>query len=392
MRLHAWLLIGLVGILLPLKLDANKLFDKSARKQMTVWLNDDCQWLANSDAKKEVTAPGSIPVSPLVIEAAIARVLVVGYELTKDNPQFLQDSLRRCEILLSLQETLKTSKGNPGGAWLSSADNRGDLDLGLNGLIAGAFTRISADADNTLKSKILDVVEKYASVVMDGCAQDPLDKGRNGTSSWIVQDGEQKGAMGAGYVGDHVSMKPSTVATAANAAFFAQLFSTTHKSQYQSLARDAVKWLIAKQNAVGFFPTLLDGVDTGEASMDTQMAGTEAILAVDYLCADSSLKQQIHADIEPVARWLLRTQNEKGLWGNKQDQRGSTGAVTLLAWFYLAGTKDEAFPQSLDKAWQILTNPVHAQSFGVQISSYTTALMALTTAEMIKPGISFKKY
>ncbi len=391
MRLRTCLLIGLLGILLPLKIGANKIFDKSARKQMTVWLNDDCQWLVSSEAKREVTTPGSVPVDPMVTEATIARALAVGYELTKDNPQYSQESLRRCETLLGLQETVKTSKGNDGGCWLGPADHHDDLDLGVNGIIAGALTRVSADADSPLKSRILGVVEKYALLVLEGCAQDPLNKGRNGAAGWIIQDGEQKGAMGAGYLKDHVSRKPSTLATAANAAFFAQLFSITHKAQYQSLAREAVRWLLARQSAVGFFPTLLDGIDTGEASMDTMTAGTEAVLAVDYLCAESSLKQQIHTDIEPVARWLLRTQNEKGLWGSKQDQRGSTGAVTLLAWFYLAGAKDEAFPQALDKAWQVLTNPVHAQSFGVQISPFTTALMALTTAEMIKPGISFRK-
>ena len=391
MRLYTCFWIGLLVILLPPGVSANKLFDKSARKQMTVWLNDDCQWLVSSDTGKEVTSPGTVPVDPMVTEATIARALVVGFELTKDNPQFLQDSLRRCETLLSLQKTVKTSRGNGGGCWLGTADRQGDLDLGVNGIIAGALTRVSADADNALRNRILGAVEKYALMILEGCAQDPLNKGRESTAGWIVQDGEQKGALGAGYLKDHVSRKPSTMATAANAAFFAQLFSVTHKTQYQSLAREAVRWLIAKQSAVGFFPTLLDGIDSGEASMDTLTAGTEAVLSVDYLCAESSLKQQLHSDIEPVARWLLRTQDEKGLWGSKQDQRGSTGAVTLLAWFYLAGTKDEAFPQALDKAWQILTNPVHAQSFGVQISAYTTALMALTTAEMIKPGISFKK-
>ena len=198
--------------------------------------------------------------------------------------------------------------------------------------------------------------------------------------------------MGAGYLKDKVSVKASTFATGVNASFFAQLYSLTRNAQHQTVAEEAVQWLLAKQSAAGFFPTLLDGAETGEASLDALMAGAEAVLAVDYLCADSSLKKQIHKDIEPVARWLLRTQNDKGIWGSKLDQRNTTSAVTLLAWFYLAGTKDEAFPQALDKAWQILTNPVHSQSFGVLLSPYTTALMALATAEMIKPGISFRKF
>ncbi|HVN81773.1 MAG TPA: hypothetical protein VMW38_22500, partial [Terriglobia bacterium] len=245
MRLYTCFWIGLLVILLPPGVSANKLFDKSARKQMTVWLNDDCQWLVSSDTGKEVTSPGTVPVDPMVTEATIARALVVGFELTKDNPQFLQDSLRRCETLLSLQKTVKTSRGNGGGCWLGTADRQGDLDLGVNGIIAGALTRVSADADNALRNRILGAVEKYALMILEGCAQDPLNKGRESTAGWIVQDGEQKGALGAGYLKDHVSRKPSTMATAANAAFFAQLFSVTHKTQYQSLAREAVRWLIA---------------------------------------------------------------------------------------------------------------------------------------------------
>jgi hypothetical protein len=374
----------------PLCLEGKKLFDQTARKQLNALLNDLCQWLVTSRAEGEPALPGSEPVNPRVTEAVAARALTLGYELTKDNPQYLQEALRHSEALTALQHTVKTTKGNEGGFWLESA-TQGDLDLAANGAIAAALARASADADGALKKKIQYVLERYAHLVQEGCSQDPLGKGRSGSGGWIIQGGEPKGAIGAGYLKDGLSAKASTLATAANAAFFAQFYAINRNAQYRDLAKDAVQWLLQGQNSTGYFPTLVDGVNTYEASMETLMACTEAVLAVYYLCSDNSLNQQMHKDIEPTARWLVRTQNEKGLWGNKKDQPGCTSALTLLAWFHQLGTKDEAFLQSLDKGWQILSNPVHAQSFGIQISPYTTALMVITTAEMIKPGISFKK-
>ena len=96
-------------------------------------------------------------------------------------------------------------------------------------------------------------------------------------------------------------------------------------------------------------------------------------------------------EVEPTIRWLIRIQNDRGLWGEGPDQQRSSGAATLLAWFYLNVTADEVIPQTLEKFWQVLLNPVHSQSFGVQMQNLPTGLAGLTTAEMIKPGITFKK-
>jgi hypothetical protein len=391
MRIRVLIAVGLLWIAVPLGLEGKKPFDQTARKQLIALLNDLCQWLTASSAKGEPALPGSGPVNPLVSRAVAARALTLGYELTKENSQYLQEALRHTEALTAMQRTIKTSKGNDGGYWLESA-SQSDLDLAVNGTIAAALTRASADADGPLKKRIQDALKRYAYLVQEGCSQDFLGKGRGGSPGWVIRDREQKGAIGAGYLKDVLSTKASTLATASNAAFFAQLYAIDRNAQYRDLAENAVRWLLQGQNSTGYFPTLVDGVNTYEASMETLMAGTEAVLAVYYLCSDNALNQQIHKDIEPTVRWLVRTQNEKGLWGNKKDQRGCTSALTLLAWYYQLGTKDEAFLQSLDKGWQILSNPVHAQSFGVQISPYTTALMAITTAEAFKPGISFKKF
>ena len=72
------------------------------------------------------------------------------------------------------------------------------------------------------------------------------------------------------------------------------------------------------------------------------------------------------------------------------------GNVVLVGHSYggmvITGVADRATARIAKLVFLDAANPVHGQSFGVQISPYTTALMAVTTAEMIKPGISFKKY
>jgi hypothetical protein len=96
-------------------------------------------------------------------------------------------------------------------------------------------------------------------------------------------------------------------------------------------------------------------------------------------------------ELDNTMRRMMRIQGESGIWGEGADRRGCSGIATLLAWHYLSFKGDETIPQALDKFWQNLSNPVHAQSFGVLAHPISTAWVGLTSAEMIKPGITFKK-
>jgi hypothetical protein len=88
---------------------------------------------------------------------------------------------------------------------------------------------------------------------------------------------------------------------------------------------------------------------------------------------------------------FARSQNYAKRGGAVLDRLGCPGVASLLAWYYLSFKTDETIPQSLDKFWQYVSNPVHSQSFGVLLNPVATCWMGLTTAEMIKPGITFKK-
>ena len=380
----------IVFLLLPsLSLDvlAAKLFDKSAKKKFAAYLDEICQWIMDTDGGGKSAAA---PQSSLAEGGTLARVLVAGFELTKNNSRYLESALHWCDAFTSEQQRVETSRGNEGGFWWDRA-TKGNIDLGDTSMALTGLARLYAYADSQRKQNYLRVMERYARFVMEGCQQDPHGKNRGGSKGWIILDGKDKGAISSGYYPDHVSEKPSTLATAAGSAFFAEIYAITRNKQYREIAVNAVRWILQTRKAIGEIPDFHDGQESDQSPLNTVTWCAEGILAAFHLLEDPGLNQQVAKEVEPTVRWLIRIQNDRGLWGEGADQQRSSGAATLLAWFYLNATADEIIPQTLEKFWQVLFNPVHSQSFGVQMQGLPTGLVGLTTAEMIKPGITFKK-
>jgi hypothetical protein len=258
-------------------------------------------------------------------------------------------------------------------------------------MAAAALARGYVFAEGQHKTDYLQALERFARFVIEGCNGDPQGKSRGGSTGWILREGEDKGAVGFGYFKDHVSTKPSTRATAASAALFSHLYAITKNDQYRDVASAAVRWILKVRTQLGTIPNTADGKEIEEWPFDTVTYCTEGILSAYYLLGDPNLNQLIAKEMEPTVRWLIRVQNERGAWGEAADQQRCSGAATLLAWFYPNVKADEVITQSLEKFLQILLNPVHSQSFGVGMQGRATGLVGLTTAEMIKPGVTFKK-
>ena len=391
LKITRWAPLLVVYLLLPsLPVDvlAAKLFDKSAKKQLTAYLDEICQWIMATDGAMGKSAKEAD--SSFAVSGNLARVLVAGFELTKNNSKYLELALSWCDAFTSEQQRVETSRGNEGGYWWNRA-TKGNIDLGDTSMALTALARVSVYAESRRKQNYLQAMERYARFVMEGCKQDPQRKNRGDSRGWIILDGKDKGAIGGGYYPDHVSDKPSTVATAAGSAFFAQIYAITKNKQYREIAVNAVSWILRTRKAIGEIPDVQDGQESDQLPLSTVTWCAEGLLAAFHLLQDPGLDQQMAKEVEPTIRWLIRIQNDRGLWGEGPDQQRSSGAATLLAWFYLNVTADEVIPQTLEKFWQVLLNPVHSQSFGVQMQNLPTGLAGLTTAEMIKPGITFKK-
>jgi hypothetical protein len=375
----------MILLLAPILFPA-KIFDKTARKQLTAYLDDICQWiLAREQAARDGQIPG-IGNTPLSVQGNLARVLLAGGELTKNGAKCLDEALQWCDGFASKQQRVVTSLGNEGGYWVTGA--AGDADLVENSLAAVALARAFVSADSNRRKAYRQALDRYAAFLLEGA------RAGNGSgttiNSWQLQ-GEMGGAFGSGIQKGVPVLKPSSRSTAAGTAFLSLMSSVSREQDQRNAALQGVEWILKNRRPNGEMPNLVGGQESDQAPFTTMTLAGEAIQSAYYLLNDTALNQRLGPELDNTVRRMMRIQGENGLWGEGDDRRGCSGVATLLAWHFLSFKGDETIPQALDKFWQNLSNPVHAQSFGVLLHPISTAWVGLTTAEMIKPGITFKK-
>ncbi len=371
-----------LALLVPVHLQAKKLFRKAAKKYFKQYLAEICDWIES--------APIEGPDSTGLASGGSVRALLAGYELAGKEQRFLDAALRWGDRLIERQQHLETSRGNPAALWLNEADGL-PLNLADSSLAAAALARSYAHAGKDRKRTFREALERYARVLVEGHEKDPSKKGWEGSQGWVITGGDEKGAIGMGYVDGQVALKPSTASTAAGSLFFAQLYRVTQKPLYRRLATDGIRWLIKSRRPNGQIPAIVDGNISLGASLQVIPYCSEAFQAAYYLLADPDLTRWMLAELDLTIRWLLRIRNKRGIWGEGPEETVTTGITTLLAWYYLNADTDESIPSNLNPPWELWLNPVHAQSFGVLVDEPTTGLVGMTAAEMIKPGITFRK-
>ena len=381
----AFLSVLMIFALAPICFPA-KIFDKAARKQLTAYLEDICQWiLAREQAARDGQIP-SIANTPLSLQGNLARVLLAGEELSKNGAKCLDEGLRWCDAFAGKQQRIVTSLGNEGGYWTTGA--AGDVDLVENSLAAVALARGFVSADGTRKKSYRQALDRYAAFLLEGV------RAGNGlqttVNAWQLQ-GEARGAFGSGIQKGVPALKSSSHSTAAGTTFLSLMSAVSREPNQRSAALQGVEWILKNRRPNGEMPNLVAGQESDELPFTTMTLAGEAIQSAYYLLNDTALNQRLGTELDNTIRRMMRIQGESGLWGEGDDRRGSSGVATLLAWHFLSFKGDETIPQALDKFWQNLSNPVHAKSFGVLSHPIATAWMGLTTAEMIKPRITFKK-
>jgi hypothetical protein len=371
---------------LPATVFTAKIFDKTAKKQLTAYLYDICEWIMAREQASQSGQIQSVANEPLSLQGNLARVLMAGSDLTKNGSRYLDEALRWCDRFSGQQQRVVTSRGTEGGYWPSGPAT---VDLGENSFAAVALARACTYADGTRKKTYQQAMERYAHFLLEGTKPDG--NLRQPSSGWIIGQGDADGAIGSGMAQGIVLTRPSTAATTGGAAFFAQLYAVSRNRQYRELALRSLEWLLKHRQPNGEVPNMIDGKESDAISFTAVTLFAEAVQAAAYLLEDPNFNQRMKEELENSVRQMMRIQGDNGLWGEGADRRGSSGVATLLAWYYLNFKGDETIPQALDKFWQTLSNPVHSQSFGVLLHPISTAWMGLTTAEMIKPGITFRK-
>lgn len=363
-----------------------KIFDKAAKKQLTGYLEEICQWiLAREQAAREGKIQ-SIENTPLSLQGNLARVLMAGGELTKNGEKNLEEALRWCDAFAGKQQRVMTSLGNEGGYWPTGPG--GDVDLSEDSLATVALARGLAYADGNRRKAYQQALDRYGRFLVEGVR---AGGGLSRTVTGWLLEGNDKGALGGGIQKGVPSMRPSTSATAAGTAFLAQMSVLSRDRDYRNRTLEGLEWVLKNRRPNGEMPNFVAGEESDQLPFTTITLAGEAIQSAYYLLSDTALNQRLGPELDNTMRRMMRAQGESGIWGEGADRRGCSGVATLLAWHYLSFKGDETIPQALDKFWQNLSNPVHAQSFGVLAHPISTAWVGLTTAEMIKPGVTFKK-
>src|SRR5262247_3308348 len=109
-----------------------KIFDKAAKKQLTAYLEDICQWILAREQAARDGQISSIANTPLSLQGNLARTLLAGSELTKNGAQYVEEALRWSDAFAAKQQPVVTSLGNQGGYW--PLGPTGYVDLSENSL------------------------------------------------------------------------------------------------------------------------------------------------------------------------------------------------------------------------------------------------------------------
>ena len=373
--------IFLVSMLFPFNLKAKELFSRTAKNGLKEYLSEICQWVESNPVNADNH-------SSILMAAGLVRTLLAGFKLTGKKQEYRNTALEWCDLFSSQQHLVKTAQKNIGGLWLNGV-NRGNLDLTESNLAAVALACGYKYANKERKKIYLQVLEHYGRFLVEGSLVNPLRTDLAGNNSWVIRKGLHRGAFGTGYVNGKASIMASTASTASGSLFFSQLYKITKNRAYKKQSVAALKWILNNRKATGEIPSFVEGKPLSKKSFEVISYCAEAFQGAHYLLNDKKMVRWLLTELDPTIRWLLRSQNNQGLWGLDVEERYSSGIVSLLGWFYLNAETDESIPSALEPAWQVWLHPVHSQSFGILMEKIPTGLVGLTIAEMIRPGSTY---
>jgi hypothetical protein len=361
-------------------------------QKLVAWLADVEAWVLDLDVGSGVLKNTEDTADSIFINGNFARLLNAIYRITGKSVD-LAEALRWCDSFFVGQRLAITSEINEAGYWVDLNRNlKGNIYFGDGGTAASAMASILDYADPKKRWLYLKALERYARFVADGCLFDPQRLNRESTASWVIEEGDDKGALGCGFYEGHLSVKPYTIATATTGgAFFSALYALTEKPEYKNIAQDAVSWLLKIRKPDGEIPYVLDGQTSEDWPLDTLSYCTEAFIAADVYLKDAELKMKLGTELKPTVEWLLARQNPDGSWGVMQspDQQRSPRAVTLLAWYYRNVEPDPKIKDAVLNYCLFLLDPEKSKDYGIKKLVRTTGFAGLTVAEILQPGSTY---
>jgi len=381
------------------------IIDKQLRRDLTVYLDDICQWIMARDlvsgVLKGISEEGFQGQKEfkmfIFINSNMARVLLTTSQIT-GNQAYKTEAMQWFDVLYNQQQTTISSNIDAAAFWpvcpymIGSPYNNiyfGDTGTATTALAIG-YRHANADR----KKLYIRAMKEYANFIMHGSIKDPQSMGRGAVKSWIIHEGPDKGALGCGYYGGRVSKEPYIIATATTGgAFFSELYDLTGDKRYKQVAEDAVRWILKQRKDDGEIPYILAGKDPAKWDwpLDTITYCTEAFIAADTYLDDAQLSSFIKKEVKPTVQWLLDKQNPDGSWGKmrSQDQQRSPCCLNLLNWYYYNVEPDPKIAESIRRYCRFLLDPEKSKLYGNKEFVITTGFVGLAVAEILEPGSTF---
>jgi hypothetical protein len=364
------------------------------RIQTQAQFEDLCNWLMTIDLGSGVAKiPGDkTRWDAMWVNGNLSRVLISGYKIT-GRQKYLDEALRWLDYLASRQQKTVASTGVEAGFW-GDHTGPGNIYLADTGTAQTAMALGYKLAGHERQESYLAAMDNFTRFLKFGSREDPQGKGRGATSSWLIEEGKDKGALGCGYYQGHISTAPYIISTAITRIEFLSVFqSINHDSNLTTVVQDAIRWILAQQLPSGEFPYMIDGQDPRQQHwpLDTMSYVSEGLIAGYLYQEDPDLRRDIAKALKTSVEWLLQTQNQNGSWGEmaSKDQQRSPGCITLLAWYYRTVEADPKIAASVQKYCQFLLDPVNQSAYEYKRLLTTTGFVGLALANLLKPNVTF---
>jgi hypothetical protein len=254
---------------------------------LTAFLTEISDWIMTTGVGSNILNTASYfgTLDSIFINGDLARVLLAASKIT-GNSTYKEEGLRWCDAFVAKQLPITTSTGKAAGYW----------DTGYHEVfIADTGTAVAAlavgwhMAEPARQEKYLAAMHKYHLFVTEGCKTAPTNPPvdptgecpPNGTG-WVHTDGKDKGALGDGWYKKTINLTPYTISTATSGSCaFVELDVIAPSPALQTVATNAVQWIIGQMSDDGRIPYIITPTDLTPTTYQPITYSTESFIDVD---------------------------------------------------------------------------------------------------------------
>ncbi len=326
----------------------------------------------------------------IFINGNLARVLVCAYEITGEE-SYLREAISWCDYFVDTANPIKTSKGNDAVWWWDVGHN--NLYLADTGTAVHALFKAFPYVDHDRKQKYQDALEKFHLLITEGTDRDPMDRGQAPSPGWVIQDGEDAGALGVGYRKGQLETRTYTISTAcAGAQASAALYRLTGNEACRKTALEAAYWLLGQFDENGVIPYRIEGTVVGEHVFQGIHYSLEGLLT-SWLYLDDEAYGEAFVEAAPrIKDFILTSQNESGYWGTERAYDGQRSAFMahFLNWYLENVEADPQVEARLARFVSYVLNPENASRYGVTTLLRVSGFVGLVFSSLIHSELDIR--